>query len=140
VSRPVIRAQARVRSAVNRGSPAHATIERPTIHRLNVSGRLVNDHRLQDATARVLRIPGMVIRVQQMRSRSGPPGVDKKQPMAFLNPRLGIPGDIEPGSRNLIFLENKNENLLFGIGFFWGEFQVSARAGSLNADQEMLRN
>jgi hypothetical protein len=130
VSRPVIRAQARVRSAVNRGSPAHATIERPTIHRLNVSGRLVNDHRLQDATARV----------QQMRSRSGPPGVDKKQPMAFLNPRLGIPGDIEPGSRNLIFLENKNENLLFGIGFFWGEFQVSARAGSLNADQEMLRN
>jgi hypothetical protein len=38
VSRPLIRAQARIRSVVDRGSPAHAAIDPPTVHRLNVFG------------------------------------------------------------------------------------------------------
>lgn len=41
--------------------------------------------------------------------------------MAFLHARVGIPGGIEPSSRNPNFFGAKNRKSFFGIGFFSGQ-------------------
>jgi hypothetical protein len=64
----------------------------------------------------VVRLKDATARVQRIRTQIKP--TCKKQAMAFLRARLGIPGGIEPSSWNLKFFLAKNQKIAFGIGIF----------------------